>query len=54
MKKNVNCPVCGKILAKLGDNGKMENAYLYCKRCKEEIFLKEVSIESLEQRQRKI
>lgn len=44
MKTNVNCPICCKTLCKLEEKGKLENVYLYCKRCRKEIFLKEVPV----------
>lgn len=42
MKKNINCPICGKLLCKIENNGKIEKAYLYCKRCKKEIYINNV------------
>lgn len=36
---NIVCPDCNKILCKIDDFGKIERAYLYCKRCKEEKYI---------------
>lgn len=39
MVKEVRCPKCNKIIAKMDEKGTMDKVYLYCKRCKKEIFI---------------
>lgn len=36
MRKEILCPICSKMLCKIGPNGVMRQVYLYCKKCKEE------------------
>lgn len=39
MKRDILCPQCGKILCKIEQEGKLEKVYLYCKKCKQEIYI---------------
>lgn len=45
MKENVNCPVCGKVLCKMEHDGSLAKVYLYCKRCKREIYISTIKKE---------
>lgn len=39
MKKAILCPICHKIIGKIDEKGQMEKAYLWCRRCKKEIYI---------------
>lgn len=43
MIKNVLCPDCQKLLCKIEDDGKIKKVYLYCKRCKQEKYIEELT-----------
>ena len=39
MKQIISCPICHKIIGKIEENGQMQKAYLWCRRCKKEIYI---------------
>lgn len=39
MKKTILCPVCNKIIGKLDAKGEMCKVYLWCRRCRKEIYI---------------
>lgn len=39
MVKEIRCPECNKIIGKMEEEGTMKKVYLYCKRCKKEIYI---------------
>ncbi len=40
MKINIICPECGKILCKRDRDGMVNGIYLYCKKCRKEIYIR--------------
>lgn len=42
MKKMILCPICHKLIAKIDEDGEMRKAYLWCKRCKNEIYINDI------------
>ena len=46
MKKAILCPICSKLIGKIEEEGKMEKAYLWCRRCKKEIYINNASEKS--------
>ena len=42
MKKIILCPICHKTIAKIDENGQMIKTYLWCRRCKKEIYIDNV------------
>ncbi len=39
MKNTIFCPICHKIIGKVEENGEMKKVYLWCRRCKKEIYI---------------
>lgn len=39
MKKDIVCTDCGKILCKIESDGQLKKVYLYCKKCKKEVYI---------------
>ena len=39
MKEIICCPICKKIIGKVEQEGNIEKAYLWCRRCKKEIYI---------------
>lgn len=39
MKVDILCPICNKVIAKKEQDGSINKAYLWCRRCRKEIFL---------------
>lgn len=44
MKKIICCPICRKTIAKIDEDGKMIKSYLWCRRCKKEIYIDNTDI----------
>ena len=42
MKKMILCPICYKIIGKIEEDGELKKAYLWCKRCRNEIYIDNV------------
>lgn len=41
MKLTINCPICHKTIGKIEENGQMKKAFLWCRRCKKEIYIED-------------
>lgn len=39
MKKMILCPICHKIIGKIEEDGELKKVYLWCKRCRNEIYI---------------
>lgn len=39
MKKMILCPICHKLIGKLEEDGELKKVYLWCRRCKREIYI---------------
>lgn len=39
MKKIICCPICRKTIGKIDEDGEMKKVYLWCRRCKKEIYI---------------
>lgn len=42
MKKMILCPICHKLIGKIEEDGEMKKVYLWCKRCKHEIYISNI------------
>ncbi len=42
MKQKVTCPICHKLIGKIEKDGEMKKVYLWCKRCKNEIYIEDI------------
>ncbi len=48
MKQKITCPICHKVIGKIDEDGEMKKVYLWCKRCKNEIYIKDIKNFKLE------
>ena len=39
MKQKITCPICHKLIGKMEESGEIKKVYLWCKRCKHEIYI---------------
>lgn len=42
MKEGIMCPICNKLVGKIDEEGEMKKVYLWCRRCKKEIYIEDV------------
>lgn len=42
MKNIICCPICNKTVGKIDANGEMKKVYLWCRRCKKEIYIEDI------------
>lgn len=43
MKKEIVCPICYKLIGKIDEDGEMKKVYLWCKRCRKEIYIEDIN-----------
>lgn len=41
MKNVIYCPICHKTVCKMDTNGEMRKVFLWCRRCKKEIYIED-------------
>jgi len=43
MRKIICCPICQKIIGKMDEEGQMVKVYLWCRRCKKEVYIEDTN-----------